>query len=91
MYVQFKGLSIRPTKSAYYELKKLDMDLFDVVHVLEEGYDCSTGKRNKDVLEKCIDSKNKTVKVVAVKSFEFWSKKEVYVIVHAGKIGRRKK
>lgn len=48
------------------------------------------GWKKKGTLEKCLDFKNKTVKVVVVKSYEFWSKQEVYAIVHVGKFTKRK-
>jgi hypothetical protein len=91
MNIRYKGLPIRPTRSVYYELKNLNMDLLDVVKILEEGYDCPTGKRKRDTEEKCLDFKNKTIKAVAVKSYEFWSNQEVYAIIHVGKFRKRKK
>lgn len=91
MDILYEGLPLRPTKSAYYEMKRLKMDLFDAVKILEDGYDCATGKRKTDTIERCIDSKSKTAKVVAAKSYEYWSKQEVYVITHVGKFARKKK
>ncbi len=90
MDVRYKGLPLRPTRSVYNELKNLRMDLYDVLQILKDGYDCSTSGRKKGTFEKCLDFKNKTIKVVVVKSFEFWSKQEVYVIVHVGKFTKRK-
>lgn len=90
MEISYKGLPLRPTKSAYYELKELNMDLYDVVQILEEGYECSTSERKEEIVEKCLYIKNKTIKVVAAKSYEFWSKREVYAIIHVGKFKVRK-
>ncbi|MEE8358722.1 MAG: hypothetical protein V3R82_04855 [Candidatus Hydrothermarchaeales archaeon] len=90
MDIRYKGLPLRPTRSVYNELKNSRMDLYDVLQILKDGYDCSTSRRKKGTFEKCLDFKNKTIKVVVVKSFEFWSKQEVYVIVHVGKFTKRK-
>ncbi len=90
MDICYEGLPLRPTKSAYYELKELNMDLYDAVQILEEGYECPTSKRKEGIIEKCLDAKNKTIKVVAAKSYEFWSKREVYAIIHVGKFKVKK-
>lgn len=90
MDISYNGLPIRPTKSAYYELKELNMDLYDVVQILQEGCECSTSERKEGTVEKCLDIKNKTIKVVVARSYEFWSKREVYAIIHVGKFKVRK-
>ncbi|MBI5253745.1 MAG: hypothetical protein HY930_05045 [Euryarchaeota archaeon] len=90
MEISYKGLPLRLTKSAYYELKELGMDLYDVVEILEEGYKCSTCERKEGVIEKCLDIDNKTIKVVIAKSYEFWSEREVYAIIHVGKFKVKK-
>lgn len=90
MEISYKGLPLRPTKSSYYELKELGMDLYDVMGILKEGYDCSTGRRKESVVEKCLEIDNKTIKVVIAKSCEFWSKREVYAILHVGKFKVKK-
>lgn len=90
MDIAYKGLPIRPTKSAYHELKSLGMDLFDVLQVLEDGYDCQRGSRKEGVMERCRDFDDKTIKVVASESYEFWSKQQVCVIIHVGKFKVRK-
>jgi hypothetical protein len=91
MEILFKGLPLRPTRSAYHEMKDLGMDLFDVIKVLEEGYDCAAGKRRRGTIERCLDTKGKTTKAVAAKSHEHWSGQEVYVLVHVGRLARKRK
>ncbi|MCS4542380.1 MAG: hypothetical protein HY929_08760 [Euryarchaeota archaeon] len=51
--IAYKGLPLRPTKSAYYELKDLGMDLYDILQILEDGYDCSSAGRKEGTIEKC--------------------------------------
>ncbi len=90
MDIAYKGRPLRPTKSAYHELKNLGMDLYDVLRVLEEGYDCHKGRRKEGVTEKCLQFDDMAIKVVAAESYEYWSKQEVYAIIHVGKFRVRK-
>ena len=43
--IRFKGLRIEPTLSASRELVKEKKDLYDVLEILEYGYESSTSKR----------------------------------------------
>jgi len=52
--VKWKGKYLRPSKHAVYELISLGYDLYDILKILEEGYDCRKGKRAKKTYEKCI-------------------------------------
>lgn len=40
MLVQWQGRQLVPTQSAYYEMIDLRFDLYDVLDILERGYDC---------------------------------------------------
>lgn len=46
------------------ELVHLGMDLWDVVEVLKEGYDCARSKRKSGIVEKCKGEGKRMVKVV---------------------------
>ena len=72
------------TRAAINELYRYGLDLFDVLDILEYGYDCSKQKRAKEIIEKCKDIKQKTIKVVIAKLFNFSLNCEVWVITHVG-------
>ena len=46
IYPFFKGLPLIPTRAAMNELYDNNMDLYTVLNVLENGYDCSKSKRS---------------------------------------------
>lgn len=62
--IAYKGMRIEPTLSASRELAQEGKDLYDVLKILEEGYDCSASKRNKSIIEKCLRRGNKEYKAV---------------------------
>jgi hypothetical protein len=53
IYPTWKKHPLIPTLSATRELLKLNMDLYDVLEILENGYDCAKSKRKHEVLERC--------------------------------------
>jgi len=63
-----------------------DIDLYKAQNILEEGFDCPTGKRAGNVFERCIETKGRILKVVAVDVGEH------YLITHVGsfKASKRK-
>ena len=64
IYPTYQERPIVPTKSAYHELADLLLNLFDVLDVLENGYDCSRSKRKKGKIERCLQLNNKVTRVV---------------------------
>ncbi len=74
-----------PSASAYKELEDLVLDLNDVKKILEQGFDCSKGKRGKDVLERCLREGNKVLRAVVVKDFNKFFKSDVWVVIHISK------
>lgn len=72
------------------ELCDLGIDLTTVVEVLENGYDCFRSKRKAHTIEKCIDKGTKTLKIVAVKSYNYSLQTDVWVITHAGVFTKRR-
>ncbi|MBU1487029.1 ArsA family ATPase [bacterium] len=73
----------------YRYMEALGMDLFDVCVILENGYNCSGSKRKKNVVERCIDRKRKTYKVVVAKSYNYSREEDIWLLIHAGIFGRR--
>lgn len=92
----YQGLLIIPVqtrkgqKNVIDELSRYGMDLDDVKRVLDDGYDCSRSKRRKDVLEKCIDKGNKTIKVVVQRGSIEFNGGECWELIHVGKFTRRR-
>ena len=84
LYPAWKKRPIIPTLSATRELLKLDLDLYDVLEILENGFDCSKSKRKLEVFERCIKKKNKILKVVVVEDEWRWSGKKVWTLTHVG-------
>jgi hypothetical protein len=92
--VGYEGLRIEVTLSASRELLKENLDLNDVVEVLEDGYDCGTGKRREDTIERCIRKGNKVVKAVVVKTSVTYPDKfqeSVWRLIHVGMFTYSKK
>ena len=62
------------------------MDLFDVLEILEKGFDCSASKRRSGTVEKCIKKKSKVIKAVVVEDEWRWSGEKVWTITHVGEV-----
>lgn len=84
IYPTWKKCPLIPTLSATRELLKLNMDLYDVLKILEKGFDCTKSKRKSGVIERCVKKKNKIFKVVIVKDEWRWSGEKVWTITHVG-------
>jgi len=90
--IKYTGLRIEPTLSATNELLKEKLDLYDVVEVLNKGYDCARSKRKKNIIERCTDRKNKTIKVVVIRTISRYPdgfQEEVWRLIHVGRFTRR--
>ncbi|UCE73501.1 MAG: hypothetical protein JSV56_10790 [Methanomassiliicoccales archaeon] len=66
------------------ELYDNNMDLNDVLEVIESGYDCPKSKRSKEKIERCLDQKRKTIRVVIAKSYSDFFASEVWIVIHVG-------
>ena len=86
---KYQGLRIAPSMSATRELMKYGKTMFDVVDILEEGYDAPR-KRKEGTIERWLDKGNKTYNVVIVRDYHETLKEEVWVLTHFGKFTRRK-
>jgi len=95
-YPIYEGLLIitvqtrKGQKNVLDELLQHEMDLDDVAEILSNGYDCSRSKRRVDVVEKCMDKGNKTMKAVVQKGTLMFDNKECWELIHVGKFSRRK-
>ena len=91
--ITYKGLRIEPTLSASRELAKEDKDLYDVLNILEEGYDCSASKRKKNIIERCLQKGNKEYKAVLAETevtYPDGYAEKVLRLIHFGKITYKK-
>jgi len=93
MDISYQGLRIEPTLSASRELAEEGKDLYDVLKILEEGYDCSTSKRSQNIVERCIKKGSKQYKIVLAQtevSYPDGYIEKVWRIIHFGKSSYKK-
>lgn len=84
--VSYEGLSIEVSRSAYFELLKENLDLYDVLEVLENGF--SPSKRKKGIVEKCLVKGRKIVKVVVAlneRRYPEGDSERYWTLIHAGR------
>jgi len=86
---KYKGLRIAISHSAMQELMQEGKTIYDVVKILEEGYDAPR-KRKQGTIEKWLDKGKKTYNVVIVKDYHEILREDCWVLIHFGKFSRRK-
>ena len=67
--------------------------LYDVLKILENGYDCSPSKRKVNIIEKGLRRGNKEYRVVLAETevtYPDKSREKVFRIIHFGKIAYKK-
>ena len=79
IYPSYQGKPVIPDykRNVLSELEEERMDLDDVVEILETGFDCSTSKREKGILERCVQKKHRIIKVVVEDGDEYWGLRHV--------------
>ncbi len=85
VFPRYQNKEIKATKKAAEELWQCNKDLGNVLEILEEGYDCSTSKRKKNVLERCIQKGKDVFKAVIVDCGNY------FLLIHFGKFTYRKR
>lgn len=86
---RYKGLRIIVSDSAMRELMKEEKTLYDVVEILERGYDAPR-KRKESAIEKWLDKGNKTFNAVVVLDYNEIMKEDCWVLIHFGSFSRKK-
>ena len=86
---KYKGFRIAISDSAMRELMQESKTIYDVVKVLENGYDAPR-KRKEGTIEKWLDKGKKTYNAVIVKDYHEILKEDCWVLIHFGKFSRRK-
>lgn len=76
----------RPIVPSYHALREMGgkFDLYDVLEILENGYDCQKTRRSKGTVERCMMRKGKVVKVVVVEARSDWVGGDVWLVAHVG-------
>lgn len=88
--IKYQGLRIAPSLSAMQELMREEKTLYDVVEILEQGYD-SPRRRKPDVIERWLDVGDKTFNAVIGQSYDDVMKEDIWVLIHFGKFTRKKR
>ena len=78
--LEWRGLEVRYSRAAYYEMARHGLAPFEVIEVLENGFE--TGRRSEGVVEKCLRRKKGLLKVVACESRDYSSGENVWVVAH---------
>ena len=86
---KYDGLRIAISHSAMQELMQEGKTIYDVVDILENGYDAPR-KRKQGTIEKWIDKGKKTYNAVIVQDYHEILKEDCWVLIHFGKFTRRK-
>ncbi|MBI4209950.1 MAG: hypothetical protein HY544_00390 [Candidatus Diapherotrites archaeon] len=89
VYPGFKGLAIAVSDSAMRELVKESKTIYDVIEILEFGYDAPR-KRKSGVMEKWLDRGKKTFNAVIAKDHHEILKEDCWVLIHFGKFTKRR-
>ena len=85
IFPRYQNKDIRPTKESSEELVHLNKGLWTVLEILESGYDCSTSKRKKEIIEKCLTKGNDVHKAVVADCGEYW------LLIHFGKFSYKRR
>ncbi len=85
---RYQGLRIAVTNAAMRELMNEGFTLFDIVEILETGYDAPR-KRKEGTIEKWLDRGTKTYNVVIAKDYDEIMKEECWALIHFGKFTKR--
>ena len=85
---QYEGLRIAISKSAMKELMQEGKTIYDVVEILERGYDAPR-KRKSGTRERWFDKGKKTYNAVIVRDYHEILKEDCWVLIHFGKFTRR--
>ena len=86
---KYKGLRIAISHSAMQELMQEGKTIYDVVEILENGYDAPR-KRKSGTIEKWFGKGKKTYNAVIAKDYHEILKEDCWVLIHFGRFTRRK-
>lgn len=79
IFPRYQNRDIRPTKSAADELLHAKKGLWDVLEILESGYNCSSSRRKANILERCLRKGEDIYKAVVADCGKYW------LLIHFGR------
>lgn len=85
IFPRYQNKELKATKAASEELWHFKKDLWDVLEILEQGYDCSRSKRKPNILEKCINKGDSVFKAVVADCGDY------LLLIHFGKFTYKKR
>ena len=85
---KYKECNIVVSDSAMRDLMNEEKTLYDVVKVLERGYDAPR-KRKAGTIERWLDKGTKTFNAVIAKDYNEIMKEDCWVLIHFGKFTKR--
>ena len=88
--VRYRGFRIEVSRSACAELLREDLDLYDVLEVLEKGFEPQ--KRKKDIVERCLVRGNKVIKAVVALNDRRHPEGDIehyWTLIHAGRFTKK--
>ncbi|MEE8400747.1 MAG: hypothetical protein V3R86_01155 [Candidatus Hydrothermarchaeaceae archaeon] len=83
LYPKWKGKPVVPSYHAYREMEN-KFDLFDILEILEHGFDCQKSRRAKGTIERCVTKKGKLIRVIVVDTYSDWMGGNIWLIKHIG-------
>jgi len=86
---KYRAMRIAISHAAMHELMQEGKTIYEVVEILEKGYDAQR-KRKKGTIEKWLDKGKKTYNVVIVKDYHEFLREECWVLIHFGKFSNRR-
>lgn len=84
-FPKYQNKELKATKDAAEELTQCNHDLWDAVEILEGGYDCSSSKRKKNIVERCLTKGDEVYKAVAADCGHYW------LLIHFGKFSYKRR
>ena len=79
IFFEWKAKQLMPTRRALDEMFYTGIDMYNVIDILENGFDCARSRRRGWISEKCVQKGKKIVKVVVVDAGDY------YKLIHVGK------
>lgn len=89
--IEYEGVRIEFTEHASKEMSFLGMNHFEILKILEKGFDCQRSRRKENIREKCVIKRNRIIKVVAAKKHHSFFNEYVWLIIHVGKFSLKRR
>src|SRR3989338_5436348 len=64
IFPKYQSKELKATKEAADELMQFGCELWDVIKILESGYNCASSRRKENITEKCLRKRNDVYKAV---------------------------